>query len=187
MCYYNRNIFFPLVLCLSFCFTVLHCSRAYSQSSQGSISYNFEFTSPANNWHIVPELSIETLQYSNWEFLFNPYDPYYQKIAAENYMSKSIFPRRCPRCYLYNWAVLTGLPPSLFTNTLWLSRIYNLDNTFQLLYPQYSIGKSYGDSFGAIGYSGLTDYLPSSGSWYGAYKQQYPAWEAYSLIEQYTP
>jgi hypothetical protein len=185
MRYYNRNIFFPLVLCLSFCFTVLHCSKAYSQSSQGLLSYNFEFTSPAINWYVFPEQLIKPIPYSTKQFQFNPYDSYYQAFQAERYMS-GVDPMMCPSGYRYHWAILAGLPPDLFTNTLWLSRIYNLDNTFQL-YPQYSIGKSYGEGFGAIGYSGLTEHLPSSGSWYGAHEQQYPAWEAYSLTEQYTP
>ena len=81
-----------------------------------------------------------------------------REFMAESY-KKSIDPWFCPSCRRYYWAISAGLPPELFTNTLWLGRIYNLNNTFQLLYPQYSIGNSYGNGFGAIGYSNLIDYL----------------------------
>lgn len=161
MHYYNKNIFFPLVLCLSFCFTVLLCSKAYSQSSQGSISYNFEFKTPAITWYVMPAQLMKDIPYSYQQIQFNPYDSYYQKLMAERYMS-SVDPMMCSSCYQYSKAILLGLPPDLFTNTLWLSRIYNLNNTFQL-YPQYPIGNTYGDGFGSIAYSGLIDYLPASG------------------------
>ena len=165
MHYYNKNIFFPLVLYLSLCFTVLLCSKAYSQSSQGLMPYDFGFKTPAISWYVMPEQLIKNIPYGTGQIQFNPYDSYYQKSMAERYMS-SVDPMMCLSCYRYSRAILAGLPTELFTNNLWLSSIYNLNDTFQL-YPQYPIGNTYGDGFGSIAYSGLIDYLPASGFQYG--------------------